>query len=429
MTLIQTADLLIAILFVVSYAYQTVYVPVALLKASPALKPDCASHRYAILIAARNEENVIGQLLDSIKAQHYPAGLVSFFVAADNCTDKTAQQARSKGAVVYERFSSQVGKGYALHFLLDQIDADYGLSCFDAFMVFDADNLLDENYICEMNKVFDSGAQIITSYRNTKNYADNWVSASHGLWFIREAQYLNRPRYKLHLSCAVSGTGYLFSYEVLKECGGWHFFRLTEDIEFTMHNIVSGRPVAFCERAVFYDEQPTSFAVSFKQRLRWSKGALQVFAKYGIPAFRKMLKGDFSCFDMLSNNLAAYFLAVAGVGVNVLTIVLDISSGNDVSDVMVGLLNGLILGYATMWLCGFITTVSEWRRIEASPGKKILYTFTFPLYMMSNLPIAIAALFVKVTWTPIRHSKAISLSQMRRHTSSLLNVSQINIPK
>ena len=135
-------------------------------------------HRYAVLISARNEQNVIGHLLDSINAQDYPKNLVTVFVVADNCTDDTARVAREHGAVVYERFNRvKVGKGYALNELLGHIEQDYG-RVFDAFMVFDADNLLEPNYITEMNRTFSDGYEIITSYRNSKNYADNWVSSA-----------------------------------------------------------------------------------------------------------------------------------------------------------------------------------------------------------------------------------------------------------
>ncbi len=62
-------------------------------------------HRYAVLIAARNEENVLGGLLDSIRAQNYPSELVDIYVVADNCTDTTAEIAYAHGAYVYERFN------------------------------------------------------------------------------------------------------------------------------------------------------------------------------------------------------------------------------------------------------------------------------------------------------------------------------------
>ena len=86
-------------------------------------KPTENLHKYAIVIPARNEENVIGNLLDSIKSQDYPAEYIKVFVIADNCTDNTAEISRSKGAVCYERFDTERRtKGFALQFLFENIN-------------------------------------------------------------------------------------------------------------------------------------------------------------------------------------------------------------------------------------------------------------------------------------------------------------------
>ena len=204
------------------------------------------NHRIAVLIAARNEENVIGQLLDSIHAQkNYPMDHVDIYVGADNCTDDTARVARERGAIVFERHDTvHVGKGYVLNEMLKRIKRP-GRKHYDAYLVLDADNILDPNFISEIEKVYSSGYEIVTCYRNSKNYGDNWISAGYALWFLREAQYLNNARMRLGSSCAVSGTGFLFSDGVLEACGGWNFFLLTEDIEFTIDNVVRGEKVGY----------------------------------------------------------------------------------------------------------------------------------------------------------------------------------------
>ena len=116
METIKIINYVIMVLFFTCYAYQFFYIPVALLKKKRPL-PQGTLHRFAVLIAARNEEAVIGDLIDSLKRQSYPAALLDIYVVADNCTDHTEETARSHGAVVWERFDPvRVGKGYALHF-------------------------------------------------------------------------------------------------------------------------------------------------------------------------------------------------------------------------------------------------------------------------------------------------------------------------
>ena len=93
------------------------------------------------------------------------------YVCADNCTDGTAAVARARGAIVFERFDSmRIGKGYALDFLFERLRASGVFARYDGFFFFDADNLLHEDFIAEMNKSFAAGNRIVTSYRNSDVY-------------------------------------------------------------------------------------------------------------------------------------------------------------------------------------------------------------------------------------------------------------------
>lgn len=404
----------IGILFLAFYAYQLLYIPVALAprRKKPAAPP---LRRYAVLISARNEEAVIAQLLDSISQQDYPADLVVPFVVADNCTDATARVARDAGAVVYERFDKQhVGKGYALNFLLQQIRDTWGDQYFDGYFVFDADNLLQSDYISRMNEVFGEKYQIVTSYRNSKNFGDNWISAGYALWFLRDAAFLNAPRHRLGISCVVAGTGFLFSREIMLRCGGWPFHTLTEDTEFTVHSIIQGERIGYCGEAEIFDEQPTRFSQSWRQRMRWSKGYLQVLLKDGGRLFAGLLgRNSLSCFDMIMSILPAMALTLISVFVSALVTVLQLIAGQDVLPLITTSLVSFIPAYFLLLLVGTITTVTQWRHIHTSAAKKVLYTFTFPLFMLTYIPICVAAVFSKVEWKPIEHKVAVSIQQMK----------------
>lgn len=413
MQTIKLINFILACLFFLCYSYQFFYIPVALLKKQRPHRP-AEPHRFAVLIAARNESAVIGQLIDSIRAQDYPASLVEIFVAADNCTDNTAAIAREHGATVYSRRDPQhVGKGYALRFLLGRLEQDFPAGSFDAFLVLDADNILAPNYLTEMNKTLSDGYGIVTSYRNSKNYGDNWISAGYALWFLREARYLNSARMLLGSSCAVSGTGFAFTAETLERCGGWHYFLLTEDIEFTIDNVIRDVKVGYCGTAVLYDEQPVSFRQSWRQRLRWSRGYLQVIARYGGALFGGIFRGSFSCYDMAMNIMPAAVLSGLSLVVNLTAAVLAFAAGHDLSELVFSVLQTLLNLYLTLFALGLITTISEWRQIHCSAAKKLLYSLTFPVFMFSYIPIVIASLFRRrVTWQPIRHDRCLGLAEI-----------------
>lgn len=427
----QILNAVMTALFLVCYAYQLFYIPVSLFgrildrrkkwdilkkETVASAERDGSRTKVAILICARNEQNVIGELISNIKLQDHPSELTRIFVAADNCTDKTADIARSQGAYVWERFSSeQVGKGYALQFLLEKIDLSIGLDSFDSFLVLDADNLLEENFISEICKTYASGYDIVTSYRNSKNYGDNWISAGYSLWFLRESRFLNEARMRLGTSCAVSGTGFMFSREVLSACGGWRFHLLTEDIEFSVKNIIEGRKIGYCRSAVLYDEQPVTLKQSWHQRLRWAKGYLQVFGKHGKELVSGIGKSDFACFDMTMAIMPAILLTLVGTIVNYVTSIAALLAGEAAEILIAAALANMLRIYGGLWLIGALTTISEWRSIHASTFKKILYTFTFPLFMLTYIPISITAIFRRVEWKPITHKKSVSLAQIRRN--------------
>lgn len=413
MDFVHTFNTVIGIVFFLCYFYQFAYIAVPFLKKREPHKPE-KEHSFAALICARNEEAVIGQLLASLREQDYPSQRVHIFVVADNCTDATAQAAREGGATVYERFNTrQVGKGYALDFLLGCMERDYPEG-FDAYLVFDADNVLSRNYLTEMNRTFSDGYEVITSYRNSKNYGSNWISAGYALWFLRDSSFLNRARMRLHTSCTVSGTGYLFSRRVLEQMGGWPFHLLAEDLEFTTWLVIHGQKVAYCETAVLYDEQPVRFAQSCRQRMRWARGFLQIIGKYGLRLLRSIFSSNFlSAYDVTMTIMPAYVLSVAAAAVNGGALVWNVLHGNaDALYILAGLW-GLFEGvYLTMFVLGAITTVCEWKNIYCPAGKKLWYTITFPLFMVTYIPISIAALFTRVTWKPIRHTQSKTLEEI-----------------
>lgn len=269
--------------------YKTVYFLIGIFFTRN-FKPAKKKHKYAIVIAARNEEAVIGNLLDSIKKQDYPSELITTFVVADNCTDNTAEIVRSMGGICYERFDNErKTKGFALQYLFEKIEEDYGRMNFEGYFIFDADNLLKKDYISKMNDSFDAGEKIITSYRNTKNFDENWIASTYALHWIRSIRTRHRARSVLRLATNIQGTGFLFSNEIVKD--GWKYTSLTEDRALTADAVAQGYRISYNDEAMFYDEQPTSLKIALRQRLRWSKGHLLAFIETGPYLFTNIIFG------------------------------------------------------------------------------------------------------------------------------------------
>lgn len=410
-TILKTLSMILVAVTSVCYLYQVLYLFIPRL-IKPASHRPAKPNRYAVLIAARNEEAVLPYLLESIRAQDYPGELLDVYVVADNCTDRTAELAAAHGATVFSRFNTcQVGKGYALDYLLEQIRDSGRLERYDAFLIFDADNLLQPDYVTQINRVCSDGYEAFCGYRNIKNFGDSWISSGGGLWYLHESTHMNRSRMRIGGCCAVNGTGFGFTKDLLDRLGGWHFFTLTEDIEFNTWCATHGVQIGYCQDAVLYDEQPVTLGQSWRQRTRWTQGGLQVSLRYGKDLLRGIFKGgrtSYASFEFTTLSLWGFGVAGLGCSLTMLVTLMEQGAGGLVQAGA----QALASTYLAMFAMGAWTMMTEWKKVRAGGGQKIAALFTFPIFMMSFVPITCTALFCKFRWSPIDHKAAISMAQL-----------------
>jgi len=403
--------------FFVLNSYDLPYVFIGFLFKPRRFPKTSKKRKYAFIIAARNEEKVVGLLIDSIHKQDYFDEPPVIFVVADNCCDKTAEVCRSRGAVVYERFdSSRARKGYALEFLFSRIDGDYGIGSFDGYFIFDADNLLSSDFVTEMNNAFVAGADIVTSYRNTKNFDTNLVSSAYGIHFFHNTVTRHRPRSILKLGTHLTGTGYLISSCLIKD--GWRFTNLTEDDELTIMTSARGIKVEYCEAAEFYDEQPCDFKTAIRQRARWARGRLVAFGKHGGTALAAIFKRRrFTNYDLFFHYFPyGLFVWLVGIIYPLAGIIYDIFTpySYDYTAMLMNIFVTLGLLYTRSLIVNTLIVIKERRHIRCSPGKKILYVLASPWFVMISVYIYLIALFADIKWTPIIHCDSRRIEDVMR---------------
>ena len=418
LTPIVVFNLIIGILFTIAYLYQALYMIRVIIQGTVRLPEAKRRHRYAFVIAAHNEEMVVGNLVRSIFAQDYPRELMDVFVVCDACTDDTHRVAEEAGAVVWDRNDlARRGKSWALDYAFDRILNDYG-DAYEAFVVFDADNLVSRDYISVMNQAFDAGYLVCTGYRNSKNFDSSWISAAYALWFMREAKFLNNARMMSGTSCAISGSGWLVSQKIIRGMHGWGFHSLTEDIQFSTFCGANDIQIGYAP-AEFFDEQPVTFKASWTQRLRWSKGMYEVFFSYARDLLKGISHGRFSSYDMLVTVAPGNMLTLLSVSVNVAYLAIGALSHGFIAtqaelNMCVGsLVMTIVSMYSSFFVMGLITTITERRHIHAKKRWRVLTNLlTFPIFELSYIPINVVALFKKVEWVPTRHDIAVDVSDI-----------------
>lgn len=385
-------------------------------------------HNIAIVVAARNEEAVIGNLLESIRRQDYPAHLLTTYVVADNCTDGTADTARHHGAICYERNDPiRRTKGYALQFLFEQIQRDYGIAQHDAYILFDADNLLRSDFVTRMNEAFDAGEKIVTSYRNTKNFDDNWISASYGLHWLRTVRLEHRARSLFGLATRIQGTGFLFSNELVRD--GWKYTSLTEDRAFSADAVVAGYTISYCHDAQFYDEQPTGLKIAMRQRIRWAKGHLQAFGESGWMLLKHVFTSHsvttaFMSYDMFCivapRALYGIFLNIIQLLIALGTAIILFTPPNWLQ--LAGYVMGIFgLGrYFANVAAAIYVFIAERKRIKPmSFWKKLWFCLTFPIFDIIGRISSLIAVFMKVEWKPIPHDSRITIEDLQKEKEKI----------
>lgn len=416
---------LVGVLFMVCFLYQLVFFVVGVVRGECRQPPATTLHRYAFFIAAHNEEAVIANLVQSIKNQDYPAELIDIFVVADACTDDTARVAREAGAIVYERNDlARKGKSWVMDYGLRRILEEYP-GVHEGFFIFDADNLIDQDYVRIMNDTFDQGYLAVTSYRNSKNFGSSWISAGYATWFLREARFLNNARMHCGTSCAVSGSGYLVSAAIIEGMHGWKFHTLTEDIQFSTFCAIHGVRIGYAP-AEFYDEQPVTFAASWRQRMRWTKGFYQVLFTYGIHLVKSIaVFRRFAAYDLLMTVGPGMVLTLLSILANGAFLIVGLLSRGflatdaEMEVCAASLLMTFAAAYGLFFIMGLLTTIIERRHIRCGARWRVVANlFTFPIFMATYIPITVAALFLKVDWVPTPHNVAVTLDEVMGEGSS-----------
>lgn len=377
--------------------------------------------KYGLIIPARNEEAVVGKLIESIQRANYPQDKLHIFLIAHNCTDGTADVGRSLGATVYEYNNpEECTMGYAFRYLFDRISEDYGIDNYDGFFLFNADNIVDENFFDKMNDAFvaEGRKNIITSFRNSKNFGTNTMSACYGLYFAYGCRYESRGRSVIGCSTRVQGTGYVVPRELVKD--GWKYVTLTEDWEFTADRVIENQKIVFCDEAMFYDEQPLSIKVMIRQRLRWARGHLLVcttrLKDLFCSLFKSKKKGGsahkFSTYDLSINILPVCVIATVFFLLQTVAVLLApafFPQEYNFVDVLLthlfGIARGFVGTYAGLALASILLYILERKRIrKVGILTRITSVLVFPIFLLLSAPLEVCSLFMKnLGWKPIPH--------------------------
>ena len=351
-------------------------------------------YNFCVLIPARDESKVIEGLLKSLNLS---VNMEDVYVIVEDIKDKTVNICKKYNANVILRTTKRQRKGYALDEAIKQIK-DYNL-----YFIFDADNVVDKNFFKEMKKTYEQGYDIGVGYRNCKNGNDNIIAACSSLTFSMINTLGNDFRNKHNANIIVSGTGFYIKGSWIKKWQGYPFHTLTEDYELSLYSILNNMTSYYNDKAIFYDEQPTEFSQTVKQRVRWIKGYFEARKKY-IPLILKQLKQpNYGSKYSICLGVRAFIYIVIGIVIFMLKNIITLFIYHDFLS-LISLILILILPYIIM----LIITIKMIKKdkLDLNYKMKIKTIFYNPIYLTTYIYCALKALFTKeVVWSKIEHKK------------------------
>lgn len=358
-------------------------------------------YKFAIIIPSRNEEKVIGGLIKSLQKQRYPEKLYEVYVVPNNCTDDTAGAAKKAGAKVIDCTVPVKVKADVLQFVFKKFKSRDDI---DAYVIFDADNLVHPNFLARMNDALCEGVQVAQCFRDAKNMGDNWLTGSYTLFYFIQNFFFNRARMNFSGSAAINGTGFMIKKEVVKD--GFNTRTLTEDSEFTGQCALRGIQVAFVEEAITYDEHPQNFWASWKQRKRWTSGCISCLQIYGKDLLKTFFKtGNIACFDMVMMYMCPIVM-VLGFFLSIVLIVFHIT-GVELFDFFSYLYAMGILFFVLAYLATVAMNIFVVKYNKKSIKNVFSGIILFALFLATWIPINIICIFKKTeNWEEIKHDRS-----------------------
>ena len=356
-------------------------------------------NKFAILVPARNEENVIANLIGSLQNQDYPKDKFDIYVIPNNCTDDTSNVAKKSGVKVLECTVPTKTKGDVLKFVFDKLKKEKGI---DAYIIFDADNVVHPKFLSKMNDCLESGYNCAQGFRDAKNPSDNWLSGSYHLFYLYQNIFFNRARGSYKASCSINGTGFMVRKSYI-DAVGFDTHTLTEDVEFTGQCALRHEPIAFVEDAITFDEYPAKFSASWRQRKRWSAGTMECRKRYSLKLFIDFIKtGKLTSIDMSLVYWGPFMLVLNFFNILVLMVLQIIS-------------NSFIIWWSL--LSAYIITEIVQIFMLIYKQKKIMpvlkSVLLFPVFFYTWVPINCICLVKKPTkWEVIKHNRNVDINNL-----------------
>ena len=250
-------------------------------------------HKFAILFPAYKEDRVILPVVESFLQQHYPQELYKVIIISDHMQETTNERLAQLPMTLLKANYENSSKAKALNFAMDH----FGRDEFDAVVILDADNIVDTNFLLEINKVFDAGVQAIQAHRTAKNRNTD-IAVLDGLSEEVNNSIFRRGHVRLGISSALIGSGMIFNYQWFHD-NVKHLVTTGEDKELEVLLLKQRIFIEFLDEVYVYDEKTQGEKGFYNQRRRWLATQFAQWGRVFKDLPRAILSGNIDYSDKL----------------------------------------------------------------------------------------------------------------------------------
>lgn len=269
-TIISIADDILFLLMGISILYLFIFAFASLFKRTIKYPKARKKHRYAVLFPAYKEDKVILSAISSFMEQDYPADCYEIIVISDQMEEQTNNALIQMGTTVIKANYKDSSKAKALHLAMNTLDE----TKYDAVVIMDGDNLVEPNFLEEVNKAYDADIIAIQTHRKAKNCNTPTATLDAVSEEINNSIF-RKGHVKLGFSSALIGSGMIFEYKWFKK----NIFKVStagEDKELEALLLKQNIYIEYLEHINVYDEKVPKDAAFYNQRRRW------LASQYGI---------------------------------------------------------------------------------------------------------------------------------------------------
>ncbi|MEG1581056.1 MAG: glycosyltransferase family 2 protein [Bacteroidaceae bacterium] len=262
--MIQMTDAILFLCFTILVGYLFLFAFKSLGKSKFPYPPANKKQKFVILFSAYKEDEIIIHSATNLLKQNYPRDKYDILVIADQMKESTNQELENLGIMVL-RLNENSSKNKALQMAVKHIE--FNNLKYDIAIILDANNLVENNFLDNLNDAFYSGCSVVQTHRVAKNLNTS-IAILDAVSEEMNNNIFRKGHTNLGFSASLIGSGMAFEYDIFKDCI-MEASIIGENKQLEMLLLKEYTYIEYLGTVYTYDEKVKKSSQFYNQRRRW----------------------------------------------------------------------------------------------------------------------------------------------------------------